>query len=290
MRLRYLRHGRVSISNIMRRILLLLLAVVFMASCAEEKSFVIIQVADSQLGFDAAVKGQEPGAEYVNDLTYEAEYLRKAVAEINEIRPDAVVFTGDQVHLPDNQEQWDLFQEIISGIDESIKVLHVPGNHDVSFAQGYMDPTPFTSRFGDDRFVYRTDGVAVVGINTNLIKFDDPSEEEQFEWLHDALTKENDSDVTLVFGHHPFFGENIDEEDGYFQIQKTKRHSYFDLFKEKGVAAVYAGHLHDSREAEYEGIQMTTTTSSAYQLGAGQPSVRVITVKDGKVSDTLHVL
>lgn len=274
----------------MKRIILLLFTVLFMTSCAEEKAFVIIQVADSQLGFDAAVKGQEPGAVYVNDLTYEAEYLRKAVAEINEIGPDAVIFTGDQVHLPDNQEQWDLFEEIISGIDESIKVLHVPGNHDISFAQGHIDTTPFTSRFGDDRFVYKADGVTIVGINTNLIKFDDPSEKEQLEWLQGALTKETTSDVTMVFGHHPFFGENIEEEDGYFQIQKAKRNSYFDLFKEKEVSAVYAGHLHDNKDAEYEGIPMKTTTSSAYQLGAGQPSVRVITVKDGNVSDTLHVL
>ncbi len=37
---------------------------------------------------------------------------------------------------------------------------------------------------------------------------------------------------------------SIDEEDGYFQIQKDKRQAYFDLFGDKGVDAVYAGKDH----------------------------------------------
>ena len=68
----------------MKKLIVLALALFVLLSCAE-KSYVIVQIADSQLGFDAAVKAQEPGAEYVNDLTYEAEYLRKAVAKINEL-------------------------------------------------------------------------------------------------------------------------------------------------------------------------------------------------------------
>lgn len=270
----------------MKKLIILAFALVALVSCAE-KSYVIVQVADSQLGFDAAVKAQEPGAEYVNDLTYEAEYLRKAVAKINEIGPDAVIFTGDQVNLYDNDEQWNTFEEIIAGIDRSVYRYHVPGNHDVIVSEGKVDMAPFSARFGEDRFVSRNDGVNIVGINTNLIKFNDPAESEQFEWLRAVLDEGKASDVTLIFGHHPFFGEDIDEEDGYFQVQKAKRREYFDMFVEMGVDAVFAGHLHDSRAAEYQGIPMLTTTSSAYQLGESKPSIRVITVKGTEVSEEL---
>lgn len=273
----------------MKRILLILSFAALLVSCAE-KPYVIVQIADSQLGFDAAVKAQQPGAEYVNDLTYEAELLKKAVVKINEIMPDAVIFTGDQVNLYDNEEQWTLFQQIISDIDESICQYHVPGNHDVIISDGKVDVAPFSQRFGDDRFAVRNDGVLVVGLNTNLIKYDDPSELQQLEWLRTALAKKKCSDITLVFGHHPFFGEDIDEEDGYFQIQKSKRREYFDLFKSMDVDAVFAGHLHDSRRAEYDGIPMLTTTSSAYQLGESKPSVRVITVVGSEVSEELCVI
>lgn len=270
----------------MKKLVILAFALFALVSCAE-KSYVIVQIADSQLGFDAAVKAQEPGAEYVNDLTYEVEYLRKAVAKINEIGPDAVIFTGDQVHLSGDAEQWDTFEDIIAGIDQSVCRFHVPGNHDIVVGEGKIDVTPFSERFGEDRFVSRNDGVNIVGINTSLIKYNDPAEEEQKEWLCSVLGDSKASDVTLIFGHHPFFGEDIEEEDGYFQVQKAKRHDYFDMFVEMGVDAVFAGHLHDSRAAEYKGIPMLTTTSAAYQLGDSKPSIRVITVKGSEVSEEL---
>ena len=119
----------------MKKYLFILLLVMIFASCAD-KPLVIVQVADAQLGFDAAIKGQQPGAVYVNDLSYEAEYLRKAVTVINELSPDVVIYTGDQVNIVDNEEQWQLFTEIISGIDADILQLHIPGNHDVAFPDG----------------------------------------------------------------------------------------------------------------------------------------------------------
>lgn len=272
----------------MKKIFLSLLVLAALVACSE-KPYVIVQVTDPQLGFDADVKGQEPGAVYVDDLTYESEYLMKAVTRINLLSPDAVVFTGDHVHRTYNEHQWNTLTRIASGIHQEIKTFFVPGNHDVITTDRGIDMTPFTVYLGQDRFNYRDRGVNLIGLNTNLIKFDDPREEQQMEWLKAALKKEDDSEVTLVFGHHPFFKEDVDEEDGS-QIQKSKRRTYFDLFKENGVGAVYAGHLHDNREGEYEGIPMKTTTSVAYQLGEAVPSIRVITVSKKGISDELLLL
>lgn len=271
----------------MKKILLSLLVV---AACLVgcQKPYVVVQLADPQLGFDADVKYQASGT-YVDDLTYESEYLQKAVNQINVIKPDAVVFTGDNVHRVGNEHQWFTFLSIIGRIDSGIKTFFVPGNHDVLNTSRGVDITPFEVYIGQDRFVYRDRGVNLVGLNTNYIKFDDGREEEQFEWLKKALKKEKASDVTLVFGHHPFFKEDIDEEDSS-QLQKAKRRTYFDLFKAKGVDAVYAGHLHTLREGEYEGIPMKTMTAAAYQLGEAQPSIRVITVSRKGVSDRIHLL
>ena len=260
--------------------ILLLLALAAAVSCGQ-KTFTVVQIADAQLGFDAAVKGSVPGAEYINDLTFEEEYLKKAVAKVNEIMPDAVVFTGDQVHLPYNLEQWDSFMQIIAGIDPSIKVYHLPGNHDHILKDGTADPAEFIARFGSDRFVVKEDGVNLIGLNTSLIYFNSELEQEQKEWLEEALESTENDDVTIVFGHHPYFCENLDEEDTHVQIPKAKRYQYFNLFVEKGVDAVFAGHLHDNRTAEHAGIPMLTTTSSAYQLGNAPASLRLIKVEDG---------
>ena len=270
----------------MRRYVYLICVMLMTMACAQ-KPVVIVLIADAQLGFDAAIKGQQPGAVYVNDLTYEAEYLRKAVAMINELQPDVVVYTGDQVNIVDNEEQWQLFTEIISGIDADILQLHIPGNHDVAFPDGKVDPAPFVQRFGSDRFVSDHGDVRLVGINSNLIKYDAPAEPEHREWLETVLSETPAENVKIIFSHHPFFITDVDEEDSYFPIQRAKRRDYFDMFAANGVDVVFAGHLHDNSAGEYEGIPMLTTTSSGYQLGSGPASIRVITITGDQVSEEL---
>lgn len=270
----------------MRRLFFYILTFIVLVSCAE-KPYVIVQIADAQLGFTAADKSQKEGTEYVNDLTYEIDCLTKAVSIVNEIKPDAVVFTGDQVNRCNDSEQWDAFARVISEIDPAIKVFHIPGNHDVIISDGDVDTTPFTDRYGEDRFIHIDRGVRLAGINSNLIKYNDPREAEQIGWMKDVLIKDTPAEVSIIFSHHPFFLKNIDEEDGYFQIQKDKRQEYFNICTELDVNALYAGHLHNDSEGSYEGIPVSTTTSVAFQIGPAQPSIRVITVSDGEVSDVL---
>ena len=270
----------------MRRLFSYILTFIVLVSCAE-KPYVIVQIADAQLGFTAADKSQKEGTEYVNDLTYEIDCLTKAVSIVNEIKPDAVVFTGDQVNRCNDSEQWDAFARVISEIDPAIKVFHIPGNHDVIISDGDVDTTPFTDRYGEDRFIHVDRGVRLAGINSNFIKYNDPCEAEQIGWMKDVLTKDTPEEVSIIFSHHPFFLKNIDEEDGYFQIQKDKRQEYFNICTELDVNALYAGHLHNDSEGSYEGIPVITTTSVAFQIGPAQPSIRVITVSDGEVSDVL---
>lgn len=269
-----------------KEVLLSVFSALMLVSCAD-RPYVIVQIADAQLGFTAAEKSQREGTPYVNDLTYEAEYLSRAVGMVNELLPDAIVFTGDQVNRPDNEEQWDRFAEIIADIDPSVKVFHLPGNHDVYISDSKVDSSPFMDRYGDDRFFLSEKGINLVGINTNLIKYDDRLEEYQASWLKDVLAESKAEETTILFGHHPFFMTDIDEPDSYFPISKDKRRFYFEIFSYLGVDAVYAGHRHDNSEGEYAGIPMKTTTSVAFQIGGSQPSIRVITVEDGTVSDTL---
>ena len=268
----------------MRQLVSFLISFFALVSCAE-RPYVIVQIADAQFGFTAADKSQKEGTEYVNDLTYEIDCLTTAVSMVNEIQPDAVVFTGDQVNRYYDAEQWDAFAKVISEIDPSIKVFHIPGNHDVIISEGNVDSTPFTDRYGSDRFLHIEGGVRMVGINSNLIKYNDPREDGLVEWMKESLTKDSPDEVSILFSHHPFFLKDIEEEDGYFQIQKAKRQDYFNICTVLGVNALYAGHLHNDSEGSYEGIPVTTTTSVAFQIGPAQPSIRVITVQNGMVSD-----
>ncbi len=251
-------------------------AVLLAAASCSPKTFSIVQIADAQLGFDAAVKGQVPGATYVNDLTYEKECFERAAESISGLKPEMIVFTGDQIHRPLDQEQWDAFGELLTLLPADALVKHLPGNHDVLISEGKVDSTPFTSRYGEDRFVFIKDKFCVIGLNSSLIMHNDPGEEEQFEWLKSTLEEAGENTVKVIFCHHPFFVSDIDEEDGHVAIAKDKRKKYFDLFVENGVSAVYAGHLHHSAEGEYRGVAMKTATSVGYQLGEDKASYRLI--------------
>ncbi len=273
---------------------LLYLAVMALSLAACSRPYVIVQIADAQLGFTGAERCEEQGIPYDEDVKYERDCLSKAVALVNEIKPDAVVFTGDQVHHAENEYEWSVFRRIVRGIDKKTDVYHIPGNHDIvvwdtslnmkTFVDNNVDLGPFRLYYPQTQFCHEESGLAIVGMNSNLVKYDDSREGEQFTWLQKVLERNKDK-VIVIFGHHPFFLEDVDEEDGYFQIQKSKRKIYFNLFEKYGVDAVYAGHLHDNSEGEYLGIPSKTTTSVARQLGGAQPSVRVVTISKGKVSD-----
>lgn len=254
---------------------ILLSALVALVACSP-KTFTVVQIADAQLGFDAAVKGSAPGAEYVNDLTYEKECFERAAESITGLNPDMIVFTGDQIHRPLDQEQWEAFGELLTLLPDNAVVKHLPGNHDVLISEGKVDCTPFTSRYGEDRFVYQQGKFCVIGINSSLIKHNDPREEDQYEWLKATLEEADENSIKVIFCHHPFFVSDIEEEDGHVAIAKDKRKKYFDLFADSGVSAVYAGHLHHSAEGEYRGVAMKTTTSVGYQLGEDRSSYRLI--------------
>ena len=189
----------------MKKLFILLAAVVLMAACS--RPYVIVQIADAQLGFTAD-----------DNVSYELGFLKKAVAKVNEIKPDAVVFTGDQVHHPNNLTEWSAFRTAISAVSKDVKVFHLPGNHDIFIGDNEVNMEPFEERFGKGSFVYEDGEVKLVGINTNYIKYNDPRENEQFEWLEGVLG-EKKGQTTLIFGHHPFFLEDIDEGEGYFPIQ-----------------------------------------------------------------------
>ena len=265
------------------------LTILLAVSCS--RPFVVVQIADVQMGFAAAALAGKSGEELCDDWSFESDCLRRAVSLINDIRPDAVVFTGDQVNVAGCAAQWDAFGEIAGQISSGVRVFYLPGNHDVAVKDGLMYSDEYTVRCGADRFCYRGKGVRLVGMNTNLVQHGLPQEEEQLAWLKNILeNKHGKDDVTLVFGHHPFFLNDIDEPDSYFPIGQSKRHVYFDLFAANGVDAVYAGHRHATFDADYSGIPMKTTTSAAFQIGKSKPSVRVIVVDKGRVSDELREL
>ena len=237
---------------------------------------VIMQVTDPQMGFYTDNR----------DMVYETEARTRIVEAINRNRPDAGDFTGEYVHDTDNEGQWIGFLRIIAGIDPRIRTAYVPGNHDVHVINGSVDTAPYERHLGADRFHIRVKNVLLTGINSGYLKdgtADPAIAERQFRWLEKTLSRKRDHEVSILFAHHPFFLERIDEPEGYSTLAPEVRRNYFRLFEETGVDAVFTGHLHDNAATEYRGIPMIVTGPAGRPLGEAPSGLRIITVRDGTI-------
>ncbi len=245
------------------------------AVAAQDKT-IIAQVSDTQFGFwDDSV------------ISYEVKTYSKCVEELNMLKPDVVVLTGDLVNHTWVEEQWNALEEITSRISKDIPVLYIPGNHDVDMKDGKIVMEKYFSHMKYSRFAKKIGNTLLIGIDSNPIKqcYGSKEEEEQFRWLEKTLKKNKNKRTPIIFTHHPFFLESFDEDEGYFQLSKEARKKYFKIFEKYGVKAVFSGHLHQNRVTSYKNYMPVVTTSAiGVQLGKDHSGYRIITVENGKVN------
>lgn len=258
----------------MKRILLFAAMCLALTACGTDDTVVIFQVSDPQMGF------QTRNA----DMEYETATLTAAVEAINATSPDVVVFTGDLVHDCWSEAQWTEFKRLSGLIDKKSEVLYIPGNHDIVF-KGDFDMSPYMDHIGTDRFNVKVGNVMLTGINTDYIKYTEGSPEEiaQVQWLKDALDNKEDGEISIVFGHHPFFLNDPQEEEEYFNIRPENRSKYLEIFENHDVDAVFCGHKHDNSIAADGDIPVVTTSAIGKPLGQAPSGVRVIVCRKGDI-------
>ena len=244
---------------------------------SKRDSLLIVQITDPQFGF------------FSNNDNFEKEtkLYTEAVRQINQIKPDLVVITGDFVNNGRDTLQINEFKRITACIEKSIPVYLSPGNHDLVLNPSKEDIEWYNSvhRKGSDRFSYRHKNAHFIGFNSVIIKSDKSRKEEkkQFRWLKKELKKADPADPILLFTHYPFFIENFSEKETYSNQRMQQRTRYFELFEKYGVDAVFAGHLHNNAEASHNGILVITTNAAGRPLGNAQPGYRLIKINNRQI-------
>lgn len=115
-------------------------------------------------------------------------------------------------------------------------------------------------------------------------------EQQQSDWLGKELSKAEGSGNILIFCHNPFFISLFDEPDEYFNIPGEIRKRYLLLFKNKKVDAIFAGHLHKNSIAQYNGMQMVTTSAVGKPLGKDPSGMRIIKVYPDRIESAYYGL
>jgi serine/threonine-protein phosphatase CPPED1 len=276
-------------------------------------SFVIC--ADSQLGMTSL------------NLEWETElnYCRLAVEKINTLqpRPKFVSMCGDIVDMEQSfyynnpkalrkfetleecesiqDKQNEDFKQVFNMIHEDIAVVCLCGNHDIGNRPNRKSIAKFRNAFGDEYLAFWTNGSYNICLNNVL--FTDPTGamdmyEEQLTWLESRLiyAAKNKAVQIFVFGHHPFFLYNEDEDvddlkdhgspfpkewgestqifpDSYFSIPKKYRMGVIELFKKYKVSACFSGHFHQNlvSKASFGMSMIVTAPLSMVFESSGKP-------------------
>lgn len=253
-------------------------AAILLTACSPgSKTFTFVQITDPQMRFT-----RDTGIEGMSDFQLDSIHLEQAVAKINGLSPAFVVVTGDMIHDVNNESDLKVYKSLIGKIDKSIPVYHVPGNHDIRDGADDSLVEAYIARFGSDRFSFEYKGSKFIGIDSNVIRGANPTREpEQFQWLSDELAAaKKKHEPVYVFAHCPVFLDTFDEELTYHAFQPEMRRKYWDLFKEGGVRAMIAGHLHYNHTTEFEGIQTVITgpTGYSFEQGGNKEGLRLWTI------------
>jgi len=219
-------------------------------------------LADSQLGMYATFSGMSDDdvAAYaargmrvrkvppVTGHEWDAGQYIRAVAAVNALRPDVVLFGGDMIDDPNRGDQLDDFLRLSAAIDRDIPVHWAPGNHDA--APDTVVPTreslaAYREVFGPDYYTVEVGPVRLVVLNTVVIDHPElvPDEwQAQRDFLEEVLVPGDRE--TIVVGHHPLFVDRPDEPDTYWNLPGERRGPLLGQIHRAGVRLVLAGHWH----------------------------------------------
>lgn len=267
------------------RFLIVVFLVTVIAGCASShisnntKPFYFFQMSDPQFGM------------FTDNHSFarETENFEKAIAAANRLHPAFVIVCGDLVNRTGDSGQIAEYKRIAAKLDHSIPLYSVAGNHDVSNTPTTASLADYRKNFGPDYYTFQYGNLYGIVLNSSLV-FDSskaPAEAaKQDAWLHSTLkgTKKLKNKNIVVFEHIPWFINQPNEKNGYFNIPIEKRKAYIELLKKYGVKYVFAGHLHKNAIGTDGNLTIVTTGPIGKPLGKDSSGFRIVTINGDKFS------
>ncbi|XP_069761924.1 serine/threonine-protein phosphatase CPPED1 isoform X2 [Narcine bancroftii] len=254
--------------------------------------FYFIQGADPQFGLMKAWKVGDcdnGGDEWQEEI----QLTKQAVKAINELtlKPKFFLLCGDLIHaMPGSlwqEEQTHDLKNVLKYTDPSIPLVFVSGNHDIGNTPTADTISEYCKSWGDDYFSFWVGGVLFLVLNSQF--FHDASccpelKQAHDQWLNEQLSEAQcKSKHVIVFQHIPLFLQSPDEENEYFNIEKSTRLDLLQKFQKAGVKAVFSGHYHRNTGGRFNDLEMVVTSAIGCQLGQDEHGVRVVAVTEKNI-------
>jgi len=160
---------------------------------------------------------------------------RKVVNAISKTQPSVIFHTGDLVENGRDPEHWAAFNDITSGLLQSVEFYPALGNHEYGsglFFDNFVLPN------NERWYSVEKDGIHFIVLDTTSgVSADSP----QYKWLESDLRNRSEKIkfVAAVFHHPPFASCVYHPED-----EKGLRDTFVPLFEKYGVDIVFSGHAH----------------------------------------------
>jgi 3',5'-cyclic AMP phosphodiesterase CpdA len=247
--------------------------------------FFFLQMSDPQFGMYTAD----------GEFSQETANFEFAIANANRLRPAFIVVCGDLINKPADPAQTAEYLRIVAKLDPSINLYSVPGNHDVRNEPTAESLASFRRNFGPDYYSFRYQDFAGIVIDSSLIQHPGKAPEEaarQERWIAAELekVKREGAKRISVFQHIPWYLENPDEADQYFNLPREARQEYIPMFQKAGVAYAFAGHYHRNSYANSAAWHVTTTGPVGKPLGPDPSGIRVVIVRDSTMESQYYGL
>lgn len=208
------------------------------------------QVCDVQLGMGG----------YAHDV---ASFMQ-CIAELNQLRPDFVLFCGDMAHDTEDEEAFVHFNRLRAGL--TMPSYCVPGNHDVGNEPTAELLARYRRLFGPDRYTFDHKGMRFILVNTQLWKSPVAMEtDDQERWLWATLEASRaESRPVFVVGHYPLFTHNANEDEYYFNLPLGRREDLLGMYRDHGVRALLNGHTHRNLTQTYDDLELVSSASTSH--------------------------
>ena len=249
-------------------------AAVFLAAAAGHADVTIAHISDTHLG-----EKHSPQA---------ADHLREIVALINARHPDVAIVSGDIGETRENREEAKTILKALTA-----PVYYVPGNHDVSNAR---DLESYRKDFGPDYYRFQVKGVEVVALDSQLLgnyeKFGpgplpplspnmEAESKKMLDWMA-TLSESTTGKIVVAFQHVPLFRDgSFPDAKPYWIVNAPCAQMETDLLHKLGVRHLLAGHWHNGRVFEKDGLRIHVAPSTSWLPFGGQLGFALHTVNSG---------
>lgn len=213
--------------------------------------------------------------------------------ERSDIRPDAIVFTGDLADLGE-EDAYVRLRDIVTPVVERLgsQLIWCMGNHD--------ERAPYARiLFGEDLAgdgsagvatqdrVYDVNGLRIIALDSSVPGYHHGElEPAQLDWLRDVLATPAPHGTILAL-HHPPVPSPLDPLMAVIELKDQD--AFAEVIRGTDVRGVLGGHLHYSTHSTFAGVPVSVASATCYTMALGLPDVTLGGYDRFQSVDTVHV-